>query len=251
MIPAVIYAAKSTEDVHGSIPDQLADGRALATRRDLEVVAEFQDEAASAYHGDRGPGLASALAACERLSAEHGSCALVVQHSDRLARGDAKQARHLIEIVLWAIKHDVELLSVQDPEILAGGDMALLLGAIGGMRNHQDSKRKSLSVTDGHRRRAVERGQFVGRAPYGYLFEDKCSWSSPVRPRSSNASSVITAMAWVSVRSSGRQRGSRPDPLRRPVARKPCHQDPQRPSLRRQTGLQERDPSGRHEGNPC
>ena len=173
MIPAVIYAAKSTEDVHGSIPDQLADGQALATRRDLEVMAEFQDEAASAYHGDRGPGLAGALAACERLSAEHGSCALVVQHSDRLARGDAKQARHLIEIVLWAIKHDVELLSVQDPEILAGGDMALLLGAIGGMRNHQDSKRKSLSVTDGHRRRAVERGQFVGRAPYGYRFEDK------------------------------------------------------------------------------
>jgi DNA invertase Pin-like site-specific DNA recombinase len=87
-------------------------------------VAEFQDEAASAYSGDRGPGLASALAECESQVAEHGSCTLICQHSDRLARGDAREARHLIEIVLWAIKHDVELLSVQDPEILAGGDLA-------------------------------------------------------------------------------------------------------------------------------
>ena len=170
---AVLYAAKSTEDKHGSIPDQLVDGRKLAVDRGFEVVAELQDESASAYHGDRGPGLAKAMAECERLSAEHGTCALVVQHSDRLARGDAKQARHLIEVVLWAIKSDVQLLSAQDPEMLAGGDMALLLGAIGGMRNHQDSKRKGLAVKGGIRRRAVERGQFVGgRRPYGYRQRD-------------------------------------------------------------------------------
>jgi DNA invertase Pin-like site-specific DNA recombinase len=165
---AVLYAAKSTEDTNGSIPTQLDDGRKLAAARGFDVVGEHKDEAASAYTGDRGPGLAKALAECERLSAEHGSCALIVQHSDRLARGDAKQARHLIEIVLWAIKRDVQLLSVQDPEMLAGGDMALLLGVIGGMRNHQDSKRKSLSVKDGMRRRA-ERGEWVGgHPPYGY-----------------------------------------------------------------------------------
>jgi DNA invertase Pin-like site-specific DNA recombinase len=165
---AVIYAAKSTQDTHGSIPTQLADGRKLAAGRGFEVVGEHQDEAFSAFHGDRGPGLAKALAECEQLSAEHGSCALVVQHSDRLARGDGKQARSLVELVVWAIKHDVELLSVQDPEILAGGDLALVLGALGGMRNHQDSKRKSLAVRDGMKRRA-ERGQFIGgRPPYGY-----------------------------------------------------------------------------------
>ena len=108
------------------------------------------------------------MAECERLSAAHGSCALIVQHSDRLARGDAKQARHLIEIVLWAIKATSSCSSVQDPEMLAGGDMALLMGVIGGMRNHQDSKRKGLAVKGGIRRRAVERGQFVGgRRPYG------------------------------------------------------------------------------------
>src|SRR5690349_13484808 len=128
-VRAVIYAAKSTQDTHGSIPDQLDDGRELAAARGLKVEGEYRDEAKSAFHGDRGPGLADAMAHCERL----GKSALIVQHSDRLARGDAKNARHLIEVVLWAIKNNVELLSKQDPEILAGGDLALLLGAIGGM----------------------------------------------------------------------------------------------------------------------
>jgi len=171
--PAVLYAAKSTEDKHGSIATQLADGRKLAAERGLEVAAEYQDEAFSAFHGDRGPGLAAAMAACEQAVAQRGSCTLIVQHSDRLARGDAKQARHLIEVVLWAIKTGVELLSAQDPEMLSGGEMGLLMGVIGGMRNHQDSKRKGLAVKDGIRRRAVDRGRFVGgRRPYGYRYRD-------------------------------------------------------------------------------
>src|SRR5271165_1103515 len=107
---AILYAAKSTEDKHGSIPTQLADCRALAAREGWDVVDDYQDEAASAYHGDRGPQLAAALGECESLSAAGATCALIVQHSDRLARGDAKQARHLIEVVLWALKHDVQLL---------------------------------------------------------------------------------------------------------------------------------------------
>ncbi len=36
--PAVIYAAKSTEDKHGSIPTQIEDCRALAAREGWEVV---------------------------------------------------------------------------------------------------------------------------------------------------------------------------------------------------------------------
>jgi site-specific DNA recombinase len=166
--PAVIYAAKSTEDTHGSIPDQFADGHKLAVVHGFAVVAERHDEAKSAYHGDRGPGLADAMAECERLSAEHGSCALIVQRSDRLARGDGKQARSLVEIVLWAIKHDVELHSVMDPEILAGGDMALLMSAVGAMKGHGESKVKSESVKKGMSRQAAK-GRFVGgRVPFGY-----------------------------------------------------------------------------------
>ncbi len=165
---AIIYAAKSTQDKHGSIAGQLADCRNVAARAGLEVVAEFSDENESAYSGDRGPGLKAAMAECERICAVSGTTTLIVQHSDRLARGDAKEARHLIEIVLWALKAGVTLRSVQDPEILAGGDMALLLGAIGGMRNHEDSRRKSLAVKDGMKRRAGRGQANGGPRPYGF-----------------------------------------------------------------------------------
>src|SRR4051794_26111722 len=104
---AVVYAAKSTEDEHGSIPTQLADARTLAEREGFEVVGEYQDEAASAYKGNRGPGLEAALQRVEEIQG-----VLIVQHSDRLARGDGKRARHLIEICLDAIKGDFKLRSV-------------------------------------------------------------------------------------------------------------------------------------------
>jgi DNA invertase Pin-like site-specific DNA recombinase/cell division protein FtsB len=168
---AIVYAAKSTEDKHDSIPDQLADCRRLAAARGLEVAGEYQDEDESAYHGDRGPGLAAALVHCEQIRRDTGSAVLIVQHSDRLARGDAKQARHLIEIVLWAIKAGVQLLSDQDPEMLAEGDMQLLMGTIGGMRNNQDSKRKSLSVKAGMKRRAGRGQHNGGPRPYGYRWD--------------------------------------------------------------------------------
>jgi DNA invertase Pin-like site-specific DNA recombinase len=83
MSPAVIYAAKSTEDKHGSIPTQIADCEALAKREGLDVVAEpYHDEGFLAYKGNRGPGLAKARAHAAELGA-----VLIVQHSDRLARG--------------------------------------------------------------------------------------------------------------------------------------------------------------------
>ena len=57
---AVIYAAKSSEDRHGSIPTQLEDCRTMADKEGWTVIAEFSDEAFSAYSGNRGPGLAQA-----------------------------------------------------------------------------------------------------------------------------------------------------------------------------------------------
>ena len=172
MNPVVLYAAKSTADLKGSIPTQLEDCRVLALREGLTVASEHQDEAASAYSGSRGPGLTDAMAACERLVIEHGSCALIVQHSDRLARGDGKAARHLVEYALWAGKVGVRIASVQDPEMFpVEGELGLLLSTIGGMRNHQDSKRKSESVKSGKRREA-NRGRWPGGpTPDGLLAE--------------------------------------------------------------------------------
>ena len=160
---AVIYAAKSTEDKHGWIPTQLDDARVLAEREGLEVVGQYSDEAASAFKGDRGPGLARALA-----HAESERCALIVQHSDRLARGDARQAKHLVEYALWAIKTGVTIRSVQDAQTFASD--GLVYAALMGDRNTDDSKRKSASVRDGLRRRK-ERGAPVGPLPLGYTVE--------------------------------------------------------------------------------
>ena len=154
---AILYAAKSTEDTRGSIPTQLADGRTLAEADGLEVVAAYQDENASAYSGSRGPGLERAREHAERLVAERGTCALIVQHSDRLARGDARTAMHLVEYVLWAIKSGVTLRSVQDDANVHD----LLYAAVGGQRNFEDSKRKSAAVTAG-KERQFERGERLG-----------------------------------------------------------------------------------------
>src|SRR5688572_27272016 len=96
-LPVVLYAAKSTDDGHGSIPTQLADGREKAEEEGWTVVAEYQDEGFSAYKRSRGPGLKAAQQRAEELAAEHGESMLVVQHSDRLARGAGDgDAQHLV-----------------------------------------------------------------------------------------------------------------------------------------------------------
>jgi DNA invertase Pin-like site-specific DNA recombinase len=175
---AVAYAAKSTEDKHGSIPDQLADCRWLADQEGAEVVAEYRDESFRAFKQSRGPGLAAAQAKAEELARERGACLLLIQHSDRLARGDVKQAAHLIEYAIWAIKSDVRLLSVQDPKTF--GD--LLYTVVTGQRNYEDSARKAQATRDGLRRRK-ERGEPVGPVPLGYTAETTLVDGQPVTSR--------------------------------------------------------------------
>jgi DNA invertase Pin-like site-specific DNA recombinase len=190
---AVIYAAKSTADEHGSIPTQLEDGLRLAKSEGWVVAGEYQDEAASAYSGDRGPGLASAMALAEQLAAEHGRSALVVQHSDRLARGDGRTAKHLIEYTLWALKNGVRLVSVQDAEMFPEGDLGLLLGAIGGMRNHQDSKRKALAVKDGMKRRRAKGLHAGGPRKFGYDYvRDEYGRTVQAQPMRPNRVEALT-----------------------------------------------------------
>jgi hypothetical protein len=80
----LLYAAKSTEDRRGSIPTQLEECRAAVEGEGQRRHAgEFKDEAASAYSGNRGPGLALALAKAEQLArlevaASYGSSILTV-----------------------------------------------------------------------------------------------------------------------------------------------------------------------------
>jgi DNA invertase Pin-like site-specific DNA recombinase len=158
---AVLYAAKSTEDKRGSIPTQLDDGRALAEREDLAVIGEYADEAASAWKGNRGPELAAAL----KQAAEAGA-SLICQHSDRLARGDGKQARHLAELFFEASRAGVTLRSVQDDSTFESPILAVVMGE----RNSEDSRRKGQAVKAGlARRRSL--GKYIGSRPYGYRWQ--------------------------------------------------------------------------------
>src|SRR5262249_13987743 len=102
IVPAVLYAAKSTADKHKSIPTQLEDCRKKAEEEGWEVVGEFHDEGFSAYSGNRGPDLEKAKRAAAEAAEEHGAvCALIAQHSDRFARGAGDEpgaADSLVEI---------------------------------------------------------------------------------------------------------------------------------------------------------
>ena len=69
-------------------------------------MAEYHDEAASAYHGNRGPGLAKAREHAAALAAEHGGCVLAVQHTDRLARGDAGRSGDAVGAVVPRAIHE-------------------------------------------------------------------------------------------------------------------------------------------------
>jgi hypothetical protein len=128
-----------------------------------QVVGVFEDEASSAFSRSRGDGLESAMRLCERLAQDPGACELWVQHSDRLARGDGRIARHVVEIALWALKASVAVRCVQDADTFRD----LLHAVVIGERNHEDSRRKGAASAAGIRR-ALLRGEYCGIGLDGY-----------------------------------------------------------------------------------
>lgn len=162
---AILYGAKSTTDEHGSIPTQLQDARAMAEREGFEVVAEYSEDGRSAYRGNRGPQLAAAKEHAIRLVADGADVAIFVQHSDRIARGDGVEQMAVIQYVWEARAAGYSFRSCQDDSTFteASGLMAFAMG----LRNHEDSKRKSAATSAGIKRLG-ERGRHHGRAPYGY-----------------------------------------------------------------------------------
>jgi Resolvase, N terminal domain/Recombinase/Homing endonuclease associated repeat/Recombinase zinc beta ribbon domain len=179
LTPCVIYAAKSTEDKRGSIPDQLRDCRAVIERdHDRRIVGEYTDESFSAFTGNRGPGLVDAMKLVEDLARKGTEAELWAQHSDRLARGDGKSARHAVEIALWALKREVRVRTIQDPETFRD----LLYAVVTGQRNHEDSRRRGLAIAAGRRRAAI-RGDYRGNKPDGYQLAVELDSSGIVKKR--------------------------------------------------------------------
>ncbi len=131
------------------------------------MIGEYADEAFSAYHGNRGPGLASAKALAVQAATEHERCVLVGQDADRFARGagDAPGAAdHLGEVYFVLRRQGVALWSVRS------GELDLLRAALEGERATGESARKSQSVKAGLKRRA-DSGKPVGALPTGYRAE--------------------------------------------------------------------------------
>lgn len=163
-IRAVIYAAKSTEDRHGSIPTQLDDCRAYADRHGWLVVGEFQDEGFSAYKGNRGPGFDEAKRTALRVAEQQGACVLIAQDADRFARGSGDApgaADHLGELFFRMKRGGVSLYSVRS------GELDLLRAVLEGERSTDESSRKRQSVRAGLARRKAN-GRPVGPIPFGY-----------------------------------------------------------------------------------
>jgi hypothetical protein len=180
MIPAILYAAKSTADPRGSIPTQLADTRAAAEGEGRQVVQDYSDENASAYKGNRGAGLARAKEHALALAREHGAAEFWIQHSDRVARGDGVDADHLGEVWFALKKGHVRMRSVDDDHNLEDAIRVILIGE----RNHEDSARKATNVARGMRKRKVERGLHNGGDKFGYRLEvDQYGNAVPDRPR--------------------------------------------------------------------
>jgi DNA invertase Pin-like site-specific DNA recombinase len=169
--PCVIYAAKSTQDKHKSIPTQLDDCRAMAEREGWLVVGEFSDEGFSAYSGNRGPGLERAKRAAADAATEARPCMLVAQHSDRFARGAGDRpgaADSLVEIWHAMRRHSVHLRSDQNDPML--GDPLLVAAA--SKLAYEESERKSKAIRSGKRRRVEERREPNGPVNFGYRFDD-------------------------------------------------------------------------------
>ncbi len=170
--PAILYAAKSTQDKHLSIPTQLENGREKAAEEGWVVVGEFHDEGFSAYSGNRGPDLKKAEAAAEQAAAEYGTEAmLVVQHSDRLARGAGDRpgaSDSLVEVWSRLRRKSVHVRSFQNDSMM--GDVVLV--AVASKQAYEESERKSKAIKDGKRRRVMERGEPNGALQFGYRFHD-------------------------------------------------------------------------------
>lgn len=150
-IPVVIYAAKSTEDERGSIGTQLTDCRAMAGREGWRVTHELTDEGFSAFSGNRGPALEAAKEAVIAAAAEQGEAVLLAQHSDRVSRGAGDRpnaADHLVEVVASLRRQGVTLRTVQD-DFFGDPRIGLMMAAMMGQRNTEDSARKSAAVASG------------------------------------------------------------------------------------------------------
>ena len=172
LIPAFIFAAKSTDDPKDSVGTQIKECReGIEAEGERRIVGKpFTDVKKSAFTGNRGPGLASCIGAAVDAAAKSGKAEIWVQFSDRLARGSGEkgEARHLAGLWFEMKEAGVRLRSVNDDHNLEDAIRAVLIGE----RNHEDSRRKSIGTKAGMRK-AAEEGRPQGPACIGFRRDGK------------------------------------------------------------------------------
>ena len=250
IIPAVHYAAKSTQDRHLSIPTQLDDCREKSAAEGWTCagVDEFHDEGFSAYSGNRGNGLAQAKARAVELAREHGRCMLVAQAADRFARGsgDAPGAADaLVEIWHQLRRQGVELRSAEDDFDLRDSASVANLGH----RAHMDSRRKSnidqegsrAPPREGHAQRRAAQARLRLRPPRGRQHgQGRTAARRPRRGRGrATHLSRLRRRAQPARHRAHAHRGEDPDSARRRLVSGHHRQAARRPVLRR-TGARRR-----------
>jgi DNA invertase Pin-like site-specific DNA recombinase len=138
----------------------------MAERQGWTVIGEaFSDEAFSAYHGNRGPGLAAA----KQTALDNAPCVLVAQDADRFARGAGDSegaADHLGELFFTLRRQGVELWTVRS------GKLDPIRAALEGERANDETERKAQAVTAGIKR-VKAKGKPFGGVPLGYAVTKK------------------------------------------------------------------------------
>ncbi len=168
-LTVVVYAAKSTVDEKGSIPQQIEACKSYAATNGWHVDSVESDEAASAYSGNRGKGLETALNRAAEIAKTGKPAGILVWHSNRIARGSGDEhSKHLIEYLFLARKSKFELRSVSDDATFSNSILTFLMGEMA----HQDSVAKSAVVKRAMADRR-ERGLHTGGRIFGYLRDDE------------------------------------------------------------------------------
>lgn len=168
----VLYAAKSTTDLNDSLGSQLDEMREhIEENGGGEIVGQGSDENVSGYKKSRGPGLAKMQTLAADTAAAHPDrdVVLLAFDPDRLARGDSKQAKHLVQRTLEANDGGYRLVTVTKGELT--GDEGLTKSAMLGDRANMDSVAKGAHVRRGKKKSARNGKRAGGRRPFGYVIE--------------------------------------------------------------------------------
>lgn len=167
-VPCVIYAAKSSQDEHDALADQVKSCQAAIEREGGRHVLgdPYAEDSASGFTSERGPQLEAAMRAATAAAGADVRVELWVWHSSRLARGSGHAGqRSLSKIHADLLYAGVQIRSVEDDAFVTN---PMLVGIASG-QNHKYSEDLSTWVQAGKEREFKKGNRTGGPLPDGLL----------------------------------------------------------------------------------